>query len=353
MTTRETSAQIDADAADWAVRVDEAPLDSHGQAALDGWLAGDSRRLGAYARARAALVQARRVRALGPDFDAAAYATGNADPPVDQRSPSIEQVVVPIAAAEPSEAVGADGRPSRRRFLAWGGSAVAAGLVGVVGLNWPAAAQTYRTAKGEVRLVPLADGSSITLNTASEVEVRYAGDRRHVTLVAGEALFDVAPDRARPFVVDAGETEVRAIGTSFTVRRLTDAPVEVLVRQGVVEISQPAIPSRPPQRIVANVRAIAAPQAELVATPLPPAQVGRALAWREGMLAFEDMPLREAAAEFARYSDVRIAFADPAIAEETVTGLYAANNPRGFARSVALSLGLSAANAPGAVTLSR
>jgi transmembrane sensor len=350
MNRRETSAEIDADAADWAVRVDEAPLDPQAQAALDAWLAGDSRRLGAYARFRAALVQARRVRALGPDFDAEAYAAGNnADVPVDVVG---DGVIVPIeAGSSVSEAV--DSSPSRRRVLVWGGSAVAASLVGIVGLTWPAAAQTYRTEKGEVRLVPLEDGSSITLNTASEVQVRYVSDRRQVTLVAGEALFDVARDPARPFVVDAGETEVRAIGTSFTVRRLVATPVEVMVRQGVVEVSQSADPSRPPQRVTANVRAVATPQADLVSTPLPPAQVGRELAWREGMLSFEDMTLRDAAAEFARYSDVRIEFANPALANETVTGLYAANNPRGFARSVALSLNLNASNERNSVTLSR
>jgi transmembrane sensor len=348
MSRRETSAEIDAVAADWAVRVDEAPLDPQEQAALDAWLAGDSRRLGAYARARAALVQARRLKALGSGFDAEAYAAGNAS---DLALEPDDGVVVSFVEPPPPE--GLDHRPSRRRFLLWGGSVAAAGLVGIVGLGWPAAAQTYRTEKGEVRLVPLEDGSSITLNTASEVQVRYSRDHRQVTLVAGEALFDVARDLTRPFVVEAGDTEVRAVGTSFTVRRLATTPVEVLVRQGVVEVSQPSAPSRPPQRIAANVRAVATPQSDLVATPLPPAEVGRALAWREGMLSFEDMTLRDAAAEFARYSDVRIEFADPAIASETVTGLYAANNPRGFARSVALSLNLNAENERNAVTLRR
>jgi transmembrane sensor len=348
MTKRETSAEIDAVAADWAVRVDEGPLDPPGQAAFDQWLAGDSRRLGAYARARAVFTHARRVKALGSDFDPDAYA--------DAHGPQLEQVrdssVAPLGPipGDPPEAW-----PSRRRFLAWGGSAVAATAtaIGVVGLGWPAAARTYRTEKGEIRLVPLEDGSSITLNTASEVRVRYGAEERNVELVAGEALFDVARDPARPFLVDAGDTRVRAVGTSFTVRRLGARPVEVLVRQGVVEIARPAAPQVAPQRVAANVRAVAAPAAPIVETPLSPAAVGRELAWREGMLAFEDMPLSEAAAEFARYSDVRIAFADPAIGADTVTGLYAANNPRGFARSVALSLGLEARNDPNGVTLAR
>jgi transmembrane sensor len=238
-------------------------------------------------------------------------------------------------------------------LLGFGGAAVAAAAIGAVSLSWPAAAQTYRTAKGEIRIVPLADGSSITLNTSSEIRVRIQAKERRVELVAGEALFDVAHDASRPFVVDAGDTQVKALGTSFTVRRLGEQPVEVMVRQGVVEIARPDRPHIAPQRVAANVRAVAAPAAPIVETKLAPDTVSRELAWREGMLAFEDMPLKEAAAEFARYSDTRIEFADPSIGAETVTGLYAANNPRGFAKTVALSFGLEARSGPDGVTLSR
>jgi transmembrane sensor len=343
MTNRETSGEIDTAAADWAVRVDEGPLDQQGQAELDAWLAGDSRRLGAYARARAVFAHARRVKALGPDFDPDVYSEANLRPVEGRES------VVSMLADEDD----VDHRPTRRRLLILGGSAVAAGAIGMIGVGWPAAAQTYRTGKGEVRLVPLTDGSSITLNTSSEVRVRLGGDERHVELVQGEALFDVARDPRRPFLVEAGDTEVKAIGTSFTVRRLGTQPVQVLVRQGVVEIARPAQPAIRPQRVAANVQAVAPPAAPIVETPLAPQAVSRQLAWREGMLSFEDMPLRDAATEFARYSDVRITFSDPAIGNETVTGLYAANNPRGFARSAALSLGLQARNGPESVTLER
>jgi transmembrane sensor len=346
MTKRETSAEIDAAAADWAVRVDGGPLDTQGQAALDRWLAGDSRRLGAYARARAVLTHGRRIKALGTEFDPDRYADDHET--IAERD--LDSGVVPIAPAgdAPTELPS-----SRRRFLALGGVAAAAAAIGAIGLSWPAAAHTYRTEKGEIRLVPLEDGSSITLNTSSEVRVRYESHERHVELVAGEALFDVAHDSRRPFLVDAGDTKVKAVGTSFTVRRLGAHPVEVLVRQGVVEIVRPAAPQASPTRIDANVRAVAAPAAPIVETRLPPGTVSRELAWREGMLSFEDMPLRDAAAEFARYSDVRIGFADASIEGETVTGLYAANNPRGFARSVALSLGLRVSDRPDGVTLER
>ena len=326
MPERETSAEIDAVAAEWAVRVDNAPLDTQEQASLDAWLGGDTRRLGAYARARAAFLHARRAKALGSGFDPDTYlaqqtfdAGENAD--VDE---------TPVA------------HPIRRRAFLIGGAAIAASTVGIFGLSWQAAAETYSTKRGEIRLIPLADGSTMTLNTESTARVKFTRTERHVELVEGEALFDVARNPARPFVVAAGHTVVRAVGTSFTVSRLADRPVQVLVRQGVVEVEGSASALRTPHRVVANSKAVIAAAQPVAVVAVAPNEVTRELAWREGMLSFEDMPLRDAADQFARYSDMRIVFADPAIGSQTVTGLFAANNPAGFARSAALSLGLRA-----------
>lgn len=339
MGKRETSAEIDAVAADWAARVDNAPPAPPEQAELDAWLAGDTRRLGAYARTRAMFAHARRAKALGPNFDPELF------PQSRSASAHVEEDIDPVESIE---------RPSRRRFLVMGGSAAtAASLVGMFGWSWQAAAQTYSTKRGEIRLVPLDDGSSVTLNTESTVTVRYDRKERRVELVRGEALFDVAKDPSRPFVVAAGDTNVRAVGTSFSVRRFADAPVEVVVRTGSVEVVRANLPAAAPLRVTANTRTIAPETAPLATTPIPPAEVGRALAWRQGMLSFEDMPLADAAQEFARYSDVRISFADPAIAKETVTGLYAANNPTGFAEAVASTLDLQAVQSSDGIYLRR
>lgn len=339
MGVRETSAEIDAAAAEWAVRVDRGPLAQAEQAALDAWLAEDIRRRGAFARAQAMFVHARRTKALGPEFDADAYLARH-----DSAAPDGVGVLQDVES----------GPASRRRFLMLGGSAAAAVACGVIalgfGLGTPA--EAYATRKGEVRLVPLNDGSQMTLNTATSTEVLFSKKERHVELAAGEALFDVAHDAARPFIVVAGDTTVRATGTSFTVRRLPGQPVQVLVREGAVEIS--SLSRSAATRIVrANTRAIAAASQPVEVAPVAPAEVGRALAWREGKLAFEDQPLAKAAAEFARYSDRRIEFADPALGEETITGLYAANDPLGFARSAALSLGLRAETTEKGVRITR
>src|SRR5687767_14255530 len=136
MPDRETSHEIDAQAAEWAARVDRAPLSGGEQAELDAWTAADVRRLGAYAKARAVFAHARRARALGPAFDPGAYAEDE-----------------PIAAgpARPE-------RAGRRRFLglAGAGAFVAAGAA-FARWTWSEKGSVVRTERGEIRLFPLPD----------------------------------------------------------------------------------------------------------------------------------------------------------------------------------------------------
>lgn len=320
---RETSQEIDAVAADWAARIDRGALSPADEGALDAWIAGDARRLGAFMRMRAVALQSNSAKALGPDFDPEAFAQ-----------------------AEPSAAT-----PITRRRMFWlGGSAVAACALGAVGLGLMMRDTVYETRLGEMRVVTLEDGSAVTLNTASRIRVAFADARRTVTLEEGEALFDVAKDPARPFIVEAGGTSVRAVGTSFSVKRLNDAPVEVLVREGIVEVAQPA--THRPVRMTANMRIVTS---HAVAQPVAIAQteVDRETAWRSGRIAFEGEPLAQAAAAFGRYSDTRIIIEDPGIGREEITGLFASNDPVTFARAAAASLELKATIGPGEVRLSR
>lgn len=333
MAQREPSAQIDADAADWAVRIDHAPLGEEDQAALDAWLGADIRRRGAFARAQAMLLHAQRAKALGASFDPDAYLAAHGEP------------AIPVTTGV---------QPDRRSILRWGGSAAAAAAVAAcfAWLGVHGSAQAYATRRGEVRLVPLDDGSQMTLNTATSAEVRFSEGERRVDLASGEALFDVAKDTARPFVVVVGDMAIRAVGTSFTVRLLAGQPVQVLVREGVVEL-RPRSGGGAKTLISANSRAVAASDVAVAISGVPPAEVNRALAWREGMLSFEDTSLAAAASEFARFSERRILFADAAIGNETIAGVYSAHDPRGFARSAALSLGLEVRETPDAIVLTR
>lgn len=325
---RETAQQIDLEAADWAARVDRG-LSPDEEQALDAWLAGDPRRVGAYGKVRAMAVHTERARGLAPNFDPAKFQTRATRPAF-----------------------------SRRGVLLAGGGAIAASVAGVavVGLSLMDRGQRYNTRLGEVKVTPLADGSVMTLNTASRVVVNFSDTQRSIRLLEGEALFDVAKDAARPFVVFAGDTLVRAVGTSFTVRRLGDAPVQVLVREGVVEVGRRAgAATAQPVRVNTNTRAVASSSsgAAIMAAPVAPAVIGRELAWREGRIAFEGETLGQAAAQFSRYSETRIVINDPAIAAEEITGLFQANDPVGFAQAIAASFELRAEVGAGEVRLSR
>ena len=310
---RPSSQEIDDLAADWAAKVDAGTLTSDEGAKLDAWLDADARHLGAYAKARAVAVHSLRARALGPDFDQAKYGpTSNTE-------------------------------PSRRRLLLMG-SALAAGIaipVLTAGIAWRfLTTPSFATRIGETKVVPLDDGSVVTLNTNSEITVAYTKSIRTIRLLRGEALFDVAKNKARPFIVEANGTQVRAVGTSFTVSILPDQPVKVLVREGIVEIKRPDVPTAPVVRAMADMRAVAPTDSPTVAAKISTAEVTRELAWRVGRLAFEGQTLSEAARMFSRYSEVRIVIDDPSIADETITGLYVSNDPVGFAKAVAVSLNL-------------
>jgi transmembrane sensor len=280
------------------------------QLALEAWLAADLRHLGAFAKAEAVLARLERVGAAGAD-------------------------------ALWAEALDPEIAALKRRTILVGG--IAAGLaVAAGGAAWFAGLlknESYFTSVGEVKEVVLKDGSMITLNTNSKILVDYNNSRRFVRLTQGEALFDVTKNKTRPFIVMAGDTQVRAVGTSFTVRLLPEQPVRVLVREGVVEIKRPDVPQAPPVRLAANTVALAPLQEPISTEPIPRTQVSKDLVWREGRIAFDNETLASAAREFARYSDIQIRVA-PELEGQTVTGLFVTNDPVGFARAVAISLDL-------------
>jgi transmembrane sensor len=333
MARPETSSEIDEAAALWAARVDRG-LSAEEERTLEAWLEADTRRAGAYAKARAVALHTERARALGSQsFPPAQYY-----PP-----PPAEEGDHRAAMGE-----GVDSAPSRRRTIMTGAIAAALACVVATGiLVNQSQAQIYATRVGQVKVTPLEDGSVVTLNTASEIAVTYTDTSRDIELVNGEALFDVAKNRARPFTVEAGDTMIRAVGTSFTVRNIPGRPVEVLVREGIVEVTRDGTV----KRITANVRATAAAQSVAIAA-IAPEKLDRELAWRDGRLAFEGETLREAATQFARYSDTRIIITDSAIANRTIAGLYVSTDPVGFARAVGTAMDLKVTVTKGEVRLS-
>jgi transmembrane sensor len=316
MATGPSPKEIEQRAAEWLARCDSG-LSAEEQSALSAWLAADPRHLGAYARAQAVMAQLDRAGAGGAD--------------------ALRRAVRALPAPD------RDALISRRRAL-WAASAAAGVAAAGAGLAWGPlllGRERYSTGLGETREVVLPDGSLMTLNTASSVLVHYGRDERRIILKSGEALFDVARNKARPFIVEASDTLVRAVGTSFTVKLLPQEAIKVLVREGVVEVKRPETPEAEAVKLGANAVAVAPARAPTSTAQLTQVQVTRDLAWREGRIAFDNQTLADAAREFSRYSDIRILVA-PGAENQTITGLYVANDPVGFAKAAALSLGLRA-----------
>lgn len=314
-TRREPAGTIDDIAAEWVVRLDRG-LSEAERAELERWLAGDMRRRGALARTKAIWFHADRASSLGQ-----APIQGEAGP-------------TPARWA---------GRLSRRSVLA-GGSALAASLA-VGAMTLPLLVnrgQRLTSQVGEVRRVPLEDGSTVTLDTDSVIETAFSGTARTVHLVSGAAYFDVAHDSARPFLVHAREVTVRVIGTAFSIVALARAPIVVTVSRGHVAIAQKAAKGQE-LHLTPNMRAIlhdTIPPGSPIGTivSVDPDALQRALAWRDGMLAFQGETLSDAVARFRRYGGPSIEVEGQALARQPISGLFAASDPRGFARAVAISL---------------
>lgn len=204
--------------------------------------------------------------------------------------------------------------------------------------------QTLATAVGQQRTVTLADGSIVSLNTNTILETDLSRRVRQIYLRKGEAHFQVAHDRSRPFLVHAGDAVVRAVGTQFEVRLLTDQHIDVVVDEGRVEVqaAEPAPPAYAAHdggaraQSVATVRALSAGQqlstasADYAVVPVSPAQLSSELAWREGAIIFNGQPLSEAIAEIERYTDARIVVGDPRIAGLRVGGRFRTDDVQGF-----------------------
>lgn len=180
----------------------------------------------------------------------------------------------------------------------------------------------------------LEDGSLIELNRGAAVTTAFSAAERRVRLLRGEASFTVAKDPARPFVVEAHGTEVRALGTVFNVR-LAGSALEVLVTEGKVKLGEDAQLS--PQQL-AVVHSGAAPE---VAT-LSPAQVDARLAWRPRLLDFNDVSLPAIIAEFNRRNPVQLQLADPQLAQVRLSATFRSDNIEGFVRLMESDFGMRA-----------
>jgi len=307
---------IDVQAAEWVVRLSAGPLSADEQTRLDAWLEADVRHRGALVRMQAASVHIGRVSALKP-----------------QDSALERRVYRP-----------ASGRSSltRRGLLAAGIAGLAVTGAGGFSWFWRRRGKVYETDVGEIRRITLADQSSMFLDSASVAHVQFSQHRRDVELIRGQALFEVAKDRQRPFTVLTGGVSLRAVGTVFAVRAV-GKDIAVTVTEGVVEVTNTGAPGSP-QQVVADERAVMRESQGIEVQRMSEAQIERNLAWREGALSFDGEPLSDAVAEFNRYNVRKIAIDDPALAQQPVIGLFKASDAEGFAETVAIALGIVSAS---------
>lgn len=211
------------------------------------------------------------------------------------------------------------------------------GAVTLIGLRvW--SETTYVTGIGEQRIVQLDDGTRISLNAGSRLSVAYGEKQRRVLLESGEAFFEVAKRPDWPFVVEAGDQEIEALGTSFVVRKDADRTAITLV-EGKVSVSSPHLDDATVDASSTVHRILSPGQrltlARAAAPKLDTPAVEAVTAWRRGEVALDDTPLAEAVAEMNRYDKTRIVIASPGIETLVVSGLYHTGDNEGFARSIA------------------
>ena len=301
-------------AANWALRH---PLDASERLELNTWLAQDRRHAGALLRAQAALS-------------------------------AIDRALVPESVAAVHESPAA--RPTRRVMMIGAGGAIAAAIAGIVG--WSQLMDSrITTTRGEIRRLPLADGSIATIDTSSALRVVLADDSRRIALDKGQAFFQVAKDRKRPFIVDAGIAQARALGTAFSVRRTEDG-VQVAVTEGIVGVwagnDSGAMTVLQAGQFATFRRGDPAP-----VTGTAPAAIERSLAWRSGEIALENETLGNAVAQFNRYNRQQLVLADSHLASERLVGLFRIDNPGAFAETLAVSHQIEVAVTPDEIRLSR
>ncbi len=194
----------------------------------------------------------------------------------------------------------------------------------------PSGKQIYATAIGGQKQFTLADGTAVTLNTNSRIEVELLGNRRDVHLVQGEAYFDVVHDKARPFTVYANRYVVRDIGTAFAVHLLDKGLVNVRVTKGSVEISARAAgraisDDAKSLGILEAGRDVVFGQKIERSQTVSDAVLDQKLAWRQGQLIYSGQPLSEVLADISRYSDIEIEIANPELRDLPVGGAFNIN----------------------------
>ena len=319
------------DATDWLVRLQRPEAAESDWLAFDAWLGAASAHAAAYDR----------VLALSLEIEELA--------PALQTPLKVESNVLPFArlAPPPREPV----MLTRRWALLGGGLAaasVAAAFILPQVIATSSAAQVYTTGIGQRRTVTLSDGSRIDLNAASKLTVRMDGQTRRVTMDDAEAVFQVAHDAKRPFLITVGDRTVRVVGTEFDIRKRGEQ-MAVTVRTGLVEVlpigdsAEESVQLRPGQRLERN-------QGDARSTVVA-ASADEIFAWRSGRLVYRDAPLTQVVADLNLHFRRPVRLADARTGATRFSGVIILDNEDAVVGRLTQLAPVSSTVTPNGVTL--
>jgi transmembrane sensor len=355
--------QIYAEACEWLVEFRTEDVDQGTRSRFEKWLSASPQHVRAYLEVSGIWETAgSQPHANADDIDA-----------LIERARATPDVV-PLSVAR--ERQGSSSKPSRASFVSRRHALramVAALLLAVIGIGTYVYDQrsTYSTAIGEQRSILLPDGSTVDLNARSRIRVRLGEHERHIDLLEGQALFRVAKDKARPFVVAANGTRVRAVGTQFDInQRRRDVVVTVV--EGTVAVhrvgergvgtvaAQAASPIAPaPGEILlaAGQQMTLSVASEAGSTPVPakaqPADIDTATAWTQRRLIFNSTALDDVAEEFNRNNERPLVIEGTGLEDFHVSGAFSSTNPEPLLRFLRAQSGIRVTEHSDRIVVSR
>lgn len=336
---------VDIAATDWHTRSEQG-LSVAEEAEFQAWRAASP----AHAKAWAQVDESIRLLRSLPAERVAHLRRPRCEPPTDLLAPP-EQQSRDDAMPQRQHTRKDPWRPPAQSVRSWwpqGFGAGAAALCSIctiaAGIAWhqwtqPTFAHSYAAQQGQRLEVPLPDGSHLTLDADTRLEVALYRNRREVRMAHGQAMFNVAPNKAKPFDVLAGPARVTVVGTRFAVRYMTagtDAgTVDVAVEDGRVRVAGATIDARdlPSHRNI-ELSAGQGVQVSLAGqlSPISTLSANSIAPWRQGLVRFKDIPLADALREMERYHATRLVIRDPDVAALRIGGSYQIGRPDLFAR---------------------
>ncbi|PTQ58570.1 FecR family protein [Sphingomonas sp. PP-CE-3G-477] len=317
------------EAAHWVVRL-SGEVDSNEREQAEAWIDADPRHAVAFVAAETAWEASPHARLR----DVLAPAPAPATAPASASAMAARTTVKPTIMS--------------RRSL--GLSLLAASTVGAVSLGrvFLAGSDRHETRRGQQSVARLTDGSSIALNTDTRLDVSVGSKRRLVNFIEGEALFTIARDEARPFIVDLGNARVEVLGTAFNIRKRTDV-VELTVTHGLVSVI--AADGRS-TRVSAGKTTLIRPDV-VATTDLDETLLRQRVAWQDGYIELNDETLDQAVAEFNRYRDQPILIGDPRIASLAIAGRFGVHDSDAFVTALHASFAITAEHTTDGVVVLR